>query len=633
MKLPIRLLTLPVVVSALALQLNGCGESSNNLADPVVDRGNTITNCDSEENKDICVTGQFIDEPVVGLNYSCNKVTGITDGEGTFACPNNSVVTFYLQAKTGKYKITLGSYLARAVGDLSGKPLKIVLQMTPKDLVKTVAEREVIGDDIDGIQVTNVLRLLQALDSDGSFSQKVLNRIVLTEDSKKEIDLLAKDISTGIFAENDVFEETLKPYLDKLGKTLPTATAAVAQFNQSLPALMSGVYEVNPLTLPSVDDITGETFYTGMFGQSSTSNLRAFESLFFILDRDGKSIGLGMEWQTTLTQAELDNTLLQRLLVEKEPTQLKFVSEDIGFKVNGAIKPNFTLTAADGGTVSIQQGHLLKGNISGNRFFYRTVYGLTNSEVDSTKFGKWKRFNSAGQEILSGTVNMNKTRTIAAYLDSSVWRTNESVAVGEKPIFPLHLKLTLRDRDVGNSSCTAQGCLVGTIGMSILENGNIISDRDNDCSIVDTNLQDKAVADTEVVQEHRLGMVSATVLKDASDAPIKAIAPIIMIGQWANQLPEADTWKKFYGIAIGMQSIAGGPKVQINLDGLLTNNAVSMTNQLDEQKNSGIVARWTDYITTLRALNKDLNASLAPKSQGLITNIETQSCYSPVPKV
>ena len=69
MKLPFRLLALPTVISVLALQLTGCSEGGNNLVDPVAEQINTITTCDGE--KDLCISGQFIDEPVVGLNYSC----------------------------------------------------------------------------------------------------------------------------------------------------------------------------------------------------------------------------------------------------------------------------------------------------------------------------------------------------------------------------------------------------------------------------------------------------------------------------------------------------------------------------------------------------------------------------------
>lgn len=54
------------------------------------------------------------------------------------------------------------------------------------------------------------------------------------------------------------------------------------------------------------------------------------------------------------------------------------------------------------------------------------------------------------------------------------------------------------------------------MGVTILENGNIITDRDNDCSDIDaTTLQDQGDdINNAVMQEHRLGMVT-TVLRDS----------------------------------------------------------------------------------------------------------------------
>ncbi len=73
---------------------------------------------------------------LLALNYDCNQVKGLTDKEGVFTCPNNSVVSFYLQAEKGKYRINLGSYLLKAVGNVSGLRQSTLVQITPKDIVK-----------------------------------------------------------------------------------------------------------------------------------------------------------------------------------------------------------------------------------------------------------------------------------------------------------------------------------------------------------------------------------------------------------------------------------------------------------------------------------------------------------------
>jgi hypothetical protein len=54
--------------------------------------------------------------------------------------------------------------------------------------------------------------------------------------------------------------------------------------------------------------------------------------------------------------------------------------------------------------------------------------------------------------------------------------------------------MTLRDGDRTRlcGGTTGNGCLVGDMGITILANGNIITDRDNDCGVVDPiTLQDQ----------------------------------------------------------------------------------------------------------------------------------------------
>ena len=94
MKLTSRLLALPAMIALIT----ACGEATNNLTNPVVNEGETTTTC---QDKDYCVVGQFIDEPVVGLNYTCNLVEGITDADGVFVCPNNSVANFFFKVCNG----------------------------------------------------------------------------------------------------------------------------------------------------------------------------------------------------------------------------------------------------------------------------------------------------------------------------------------------------------------------------------------------------------------------------------------------------------------------------------------------------------------------------------------------------
>lgn len=606
MMLPFRLLILSTVISVLVLQLSGCGESSNNLNDPATEQINTITKCDSKT--DICTSGQFIDEPVSGLNYSCNQVTGITDSDGFFSCPNNSVVTFYLQAEKGKYKITLGSYLIKSIGNIIGSRQNTLLQITPKDITKSDS--------------TGILQLLQLMDSDGYNNKTdVLNRIVITNNDKRFIDLLARDLSASEVTNTTILAKALEPIIAKLERPLPLPTDAISRFERSLKVLQSGVYEVSPFIV-AVADKSNNKFYTGMVGQTPLSNEKAFEGLFFIIDRDEKLIGTGLEWRPTLDLTSTDDVLLQKVLFDTVPQQLQFSSQDVGFNTNGTIKANFKLIADDQSIIEITQGVMSKGNLLGNDFFYRNTYGMATTEaVTQTDLGKWKR---TGTIDLTGSVTISKTRNISPFLDASIWTTKEN---SQTPVFPLHLKLTLKDKDL--TTCAGTGCLVGDMGISILENGNIISDVNNNCRAVDADMKElfeqSSPADL-LLTEHRLGVISTTLQDDTVGA---AISPILLVDNWARNHAE---WGKFFGFYMGMQSgLAGGPKVQINITNV-RNKVVSIQNQKDEQEaGRGSTALWANYVKLLTAYSKvpaTAQTLAINQAQGYVSAIEVQPCNS-----
>ncbi len=617
MKLPFRLLVLPAVISVLTLQLSGCGEGGSNLADPVAEQLNTITTCDNKE--DLCTSGQFVDEPVVGLNYSCNQVKGLTDSDGFFSCPNNSVVTFYLQSEKGKFKIILGSYLLKAVGSSAGTRQNTLIQVTPSDIVAP----KYAADPITGAltpQITNLLRLLQAMDSDG-YNDKVdvLNRIVITDQDKDKIDTLGLDLNSSTMADTESYNHQMEKLFAKIGRTLPTVEAATTRYNRSLVSLQSGVYEVSPFIF-GLSDTANNRFFTGMVGQSASSNEKAFEGLFFILDREAKLIGTGMEWRANISLADSSDTLLQKVLFDVVPKTFHFDSQDIGFQSTGKVKPNFKLVSDTNNNnvdnvIEITQGVMAKGNLLGNDYFYRNAYSLISSDtVPEGAIGKWKR---TGDVSLDGTVNMSKTRNVSPALDAAIWKTKENDLV---PIFPLHLKLTFTDSDTKN--CT-NGCNVGPMGISILANGNIISDVNNNCRAVTNMMEDEDPSSTaERLEEHRLGMISA-VFNDKNFGA--AISPIILVDHWAKDHP---TWGRFYGTYMGMLSFAGGPKVQINIANV-RKGIVSIQNQNDTSAKEIFAAKWVNYpkfmtaysTTPIEAQNLAVN-----QAQGNISAIEVQPC-------
>lgn len=625
MKLTYRLLALPALVALLS----ACGEGSNTLTDPKVSETETTTTC---QDKDFCISGQFVDEPVVGLNYICNLVEGITDVDGVFTCPNNSMVTFFLKSATGNRKIVIGKYRVRTLGsDANSNLVKVNLIVTPEDLLTSTD-----GNASIPVQLPNVLRLLQALDSDGTTNNNVINRIVIDPKDKKAIDNLSVDVQVSDFAKPaGQFDQLLKPMFDELtGKSISviTESQALARYQASLPTIHSGVYEVVPNVASVINSDSSQSF-NGMFGRFNDSDLHSMAAMFFLLDRDGKAIGNGLEWQNTFTTQQLNNELIvNRLLFGVTPTYLDFNSTETMFENSGKVKPNFLLNSATG-KIKLTQGTLQKGTIAGSDKFYRNAYGLTETETfDTTKLGKWQRLGNDNLVQLNGTYNMQRNRYINMYLDASIWKTIDNVTVGEKPVFPLHLKLTLRDGDrtAACGGATGNGCLLGEMGITILGNGNIITDRDNNCSTVDAiTLQDSTTA----MQEQRLGLV-ATVLRDNTQKAVPLIVPLIMVGSWARQLPATDPWSKFYGIYMGASAgFPGGTKLQIDISRVL-DKIVKMQHQPDEQESFGVTPVWTNYVKSMQSYSMSATdkAAIKPALSGLVTNVQVQSCYDPQPK-
>ena len=627
MKLTYRLLALPALVALLS----ACGEGSNSLTDPKISEAETTTTC---QDKEFCLTGQFVDEPVVGLNYICNLVEGVTDENGLFSCPDNSVATFFLKSATGNRQIILGKYRVRSVG---GNRF-VRLYVTPEDLLTSADARDGSGTPV---QLPNVLRLLQALDSDGNTTNQAINRIVIDPKDKKAIDKLTANVEVLDFSKSTAqFDALLKPMFDELvGKSMATISPqqALERYQASLPTIHSGVYEV-ALNITALPRNNGSLGYNGMFGRFNNSDLHSMVSMVFVVDREGKAIGNGLEWQNTFTADQLSSLLLpSRLYFSVKPTDVDFLSSDTIFENNGRVKPSYFFNAASG-KIKFTQGKLSKGKIASDDFMYRELYGLTATEsFDTTQIGKWQRLGLDNSTQLTGSLNLEKSRDTNLYLDSTIWKTIENISVGEKPIFPLHLKLTLRDSD-RTAACggtSGNGCAFGDMGISILANGNIISDRDNNCSVVDaTTLQDTTTA----MQEQRLGLVSTVLDDDNTKKALPLIAPVILVGSWARQLPSTDPWSKFYGVYMGTEvgsSVLKVRKLQIDISRVL-DKIVTMQNQPDDKNSFSLTPVWSNYVKTLQSYNQNLTTTekdaLTPVLSGLVSSVKVQDCYDPQPK-
>jgi len=63
---------------------------------------------------------------------------------------------------------------------------------------------------------------------------------------------------------------------------------------------------------------------------------------------------------------------------------------------------------------------------------------------------------------------------------------------------------------------------------------------------------------------------------------------------------------------------------------------VTIKNQQDEREKLGEVALWANYVNYLKYLsesNAEKKKELGYASLGAVTNIQTQACYNPQPKI
>jgi len=144
--------------------------------------------------------GQFIDSPVQGLNYLTASGQGITNANGEFNYQQGESVTF-------------------SIGDITLPQVSAAAIITPLTLANT--------DDYNHIQVVNIARLLQTLDTDGDPSNGIT------------IDDQAHSAATGLslsFDETD-FEDKVANLVANAGSVnsaLIDASDAIAHLQDSL---------------------------------------------------------------------------------------------------------------------------------------------------------------------------------------------------------------------------------------------------------------------------------------------------------------------------------------------------------------------------------------------------------------
>jgi hypothetical protein len=642
-----KLVALPMVVALTAL-LSGCGGGSNNLPDPGT--GSTPLSTCTTTTAATCVTSQFIvDGPVVGLNYNCGIVSSVTDNTGTVSCQDRSVATFFIQSADGKKKITLGSVLIRANSDVSRQVNNDLTSITPLSLITTSRSATSL-EDTNANGAVYISQLLETLRSASSpFNpDEPTSRLILDSKTLTALNLLSGDVSQSEAA-TPAYITKLQPVFDNLKVTLTTIQETTKRLTQGLNALQAGVYYTPNFTAT----LPGIANNIGTVGLSSNDNNVALLSLHNLIDRSGHVIGQGVEWfgsilpdvtngaVTPLNLQTKKDSLYTRLVLTginspvttPDVNLASFLNPVSDFMTSKYIwqpqavklEDNGDWTKVPGTPLSdavFTNGRLIGGTyVVGNDQLWQNVSNLTTpTSAPLAELASWKQGLNGTDAFYKGSLTLNKTRSVSTFLDPAVIKTAANVGKGNQGIFPLHAVLTFTKLAGCTSSCT-----LGSVPISILTNGDIITDMNQQCLAVNPD----TMKNTADVQQYRIGTLAAA-FQGITNVTDRFISPIIMLS--GPQFGALD------GIQIGTLSL--GVRAKINIVGVpngnihISDNTTTSTHTGEQSTDAAVYINFYDVWNAQKVNSTSQTADdiVTKRSLGTVS-IKLSSCYTPPPGV
>lgn len=639
----------PIV--ALAGALNGCGGgASNNLPDPTVSATGAIVAC-SATSTTSCVTAQFlVDAPVVGLSYQCGSVNNITDSTGTVTCPDQSVATFSVQGTGGKKSITLGTYLVQSNRDVSRNATSTLVSITPLDLVTNAKNAASLSDSLasPAVVIAQVLETLRSSTSPYTVDSPT-SRLIIDATTQDKINLLNSNIIASDFT-SDAATTKLAPVIAALNTSLVSTADTVTRFNQTLQAIQAGVYYTNPLFLGSLSSFT--TVAAQQIATLATSNVtndQALVGLSSAIDRSGYAIGLGVEWHGNIAPAGSSTATAYNLLtgsngydrlilnnnLPNTPSFLNpvnnflnsnFIWQPQGFSLDasGVWQPSTTPL----GSATFINGRLLGGTyIVGNNTLWQNVSNTSTVIAPSNELSTWSQSNSSIAKYYTGTMNLQKSRSVDTFLDPLVFKTAANVGSGNKPIFPLYGVLTFTYTDTNSNTQT-----LGTQGIAILANGNIISDMKQQCLPANPT----TLVDAASTQQYRIGLVGAA-FQGITNVSARYVSPIIVLsGQQFGVLNgvEMGTLDLAPSSKINVQAaLSGNVIITDNSNQYTTDSSTQVTTVTSTGEQSTAAASYVNYYDIWNS-NKSTKTTAdtisVARSAGHVT-MALSNCYNPQP--
>lgn len=426
----------------------------------------------------------YTDRPVAGLPYTCSRGSGIpvrsqTNDDGRLVCPRASTATFYVGDTTESQQLMLGSVDMRMYGRAGEADSRNDVVINPGTLYGTVV-------DSNRREVTNIFNLLVTLDTvPGTF--RLQERILLTEDLNTEVALGLGSRDLDLTLSPAAFATELEDLATAIHSNVELVNAgdalsdiaARALADRALRLARSGLYR-HAVNLRAYDDATGEQF---------DSNLQ------FLVTRDGRISGLATRWiiNTSTDPVSHDIELMTLapgavVAANGDISGFSFVSdtaselvlsgglvndaifgtfEQLQFDEFGPIPENYVYSSLDEGKFDVDDGAF-----TGDMDLYRAAVALPDVDLDV---------------LPPGFLPLDYALVRKGYPDG-IYATDSDRA---NPAYPV---------PAGDA-----------VLIRILPNGDIISDRDGDCTeVVDTGgeLRDDAGLGQE---EYVIGQVGRIV--------------------------------------------------------------------------------------------------------------------------
>ncbi|ANF81135.1 hypothetical protein A3K93_02310 [Acinetobacter sp. NCu2D-2] len=495
-------------LTAMLFALNGCGGESANVLPEKNDSSTESGSCTAGATG--CI--EFaLDYPIDGLNFYCGTDTendyitvfDLNNGYAKGACKAGENITFYLNGAE-KHKIELGRFSLDKIGNVSTESqvprLSIMdiaegIRSTGSNSAVTISTQEIAIRLIQIIQTIG-LNVNPPQSSPSLNSATDLQPIVINDSVRTNLDKILKNISVDQFKNttDSEFQTLLAEWIDISQVERDDAIKVLDKLSIITNA---AVYQPE-FSLFSTSDLLN-SYLSGSEGfvgceigkecKSSNTNVEhVFGHFMLMTDRQGRTFGSGLQWRGT-PQNSSDPTkgfetlggLNAQLIRQVAPIQMTAPAQKTWISPSTKSIPAtpgfiFKTDETEQQTLTINQGRLYNDYmIAGTERFYKL---LTNKKSDYTltdtekkELGLWKQSKTQVQggtsqlmDTFAGSLDLYKIFPIS-YLDSRIFKSQETVKTGENYLFPLYgqLDFTFTDSQV----------LAESIPVVIDENGDI----------------------------------------------------------------------------------------------------------------------------------------------------------------